>query len=382
MKEKQGISLIVLVITVIVMVILAGAIVLTLNNSGIIDKATDAVEQTNLATVKELTQMAWAEAYADGERTDEALKLAVNNALKQNKITEDMYKGYIINVTTSGVEFIYSDPRLNHSGIIPEGGEYITGVVFTSPNKNEWDYSNATIYKAGDDFPQNVKNGDVYFYGDYQYRYNYKWSFDSFSPEINEKQNGWGLAAIDRTKNTYGEILESVNNKQVNCLSGTFAGSDIEEAPKIPDTIIYMQATFFNCANLIATPVIPESVKEMHHTFLGCSALNVAPFLPKNVIDISGIFALCTSLVSYAGSEDPNSFSKYIIPESVTNMNNAFEGCEKVTGTFLIKSNSINLETRAFDGTVLPIVLMGTGNNNQILESLVENSNNENITVK
>lgn len=54
MKNNRGISLIVLVITIIVMVILAGAIVLTLNNSGIIGKASEAVKATNEANLKEM----------------------------------------------------------------------------------------------------------------------------------------------------------------------------------------------------------------------------------------------------------------------------------------------------------------------------------------
>ncbi len=101
MKTKQGISLIVLVITIIVMVILAGAIVLTLNNSGIIQKASEAVDKTDYATVKELTQMAWAEAYANGARTQQEFQDAVDKALEDNKIDTDKY-GII--VTTNGVE--------------------------------------------------------------------------------------------------------------------------------------------------------------------------------------------------------------------------------------------------------------------------------------
>lgn len=50
--SKKAVSLIVLVITIIVMVILAGAIILTLDNSGIINKASEAVEETNLATAQ------------------------------------------------------------------------------------------------------------------------------------------------------------------------------------------------------------------------------------------------------------------------------------------------------------------------------------------
>ncbi len=99
-KNKKGISLIVLVITIIVMVILAGAIVITLNNSGIINKASEAVEQTNLATVKELAQTAWAEAYMNGAKTDEKFQEAVEITLEKNKIDVSKYK---IVVTTEGV---------------------------------------------------------------------------------------------------------------------------------------------------------------------------------------------------------------------------------------------------------------------------------------
>ena len=103
MQKTKGISLIVLVITIIVMIILAGAIVLTLNNSGIIDKATSAVEDSNLATVKQLASLGWAEAYADGARTKEALEEGVYEILEANNVDTE---AYVIVVTTSGVKVV------------------------------------------------------------------------------------------------------------------------------------------------------------------------------------------------------------------------------------------------------------------------------------
>lgn len=103
---KRGISLIVLVITIIVMIVLAGTIILSLNNAGIIENSNEAVKSTNEATVKELAQMVWAEAYVDGIRTVEdegnkkGLKTIVIDSLKANKI--DVTK-YFLNVTTKGV---------------------------------------------------------------------------------------------------------------------------------------------------------------------------------------------------------------------------------------------------------------------------------------
>ena len=60
-KYKKGISLIVLVITIIIMIILAGAIILTLNNSGIIGRATEATDKSDKATLKEATNVAYSE---------------------------------------------------------------------------------------------------------------------------------------------------------------------------------------------------------------------------------------------------------------------------------------------------------------------------------
>ena len=52
-KLKDGISLIVLVITIIVMIVLAGAVILALSNSGIIEKATSSAFKTDVKTIKE-----------------------------------------------------------------------------------------------------------------------------------------------------------------------------------------------------------------------------------------------------------------------------------------------------------------------------------------
>ena len=101
LKNKRAISLIVLVITIIVMVILAGAIILSLNNSGIIDEANNAVDKTNEATIKEIAQLGWAEAYADYGADVAKLEEGVISALTKNKLEPEEYA---IKVTTSGVK--------------------------------------------------------------------------------------------------------------------------------------------------------------------------------------------------------------------------------------------------------------------------------------
>ena len=109
MRKKKGISLIVLVITIIVMIVLAGAIILSLNNAGIIGKANQAVSDTDEANVKELAQMAWAEAYAEGVRIVETegeikgFKDRVIDVLETNNVDMSSY-GMV--VTTKGVKIV------------------------------------------------------------------------------------------------------------------------------------------------------------------------------------------------------------------------------------------------------------------------------------
>ncbi|MDD2627471.1 MAG: leucine-rich repeat domain-containing protein [Clostridia bacterium] len=69
-KKLKGISLIVLVITIIIMIVLAGAIILSLNNSNIIDKASEAKTKVDMATVKEQIGLLKAEALLNESPAD------------------------------------------------------------------------------------------------------------------------------------------------------------------------------------------------------------------------------------------------------------------------------------------------------------------------
>ena len=106
MKNKKGISLIVLVITIIVMIILAAAVVVSLNNTGIIGKANVAVKETNAKQIEDLAALAWADAYMEGARTESELQTAVNEALKDVDTT-----GYTVIVTGAGVSVVQGDGK-------------------------------------------------------------------------------------------------------------------------------------------------------------------------------------------------------------------------------------------------------------------------------
>ena len=96
---KKGISLIVLVITIIVMIIIAAVVVISLSNTGIIDRADQAVKLTNEKQVQDLAAMIWAEKYMD-EYRGEDLTREVLEELEAEGITADDWN---ITITDSGI---------------------------------------------------------------------------------------------------------------------------------------------------------------------------------------------------------------------------------------------------------------------------------------
>ena len=123
--KKQGISLIVLTITILVMIILAAVLVITLNNGGVINKANEAVNTTNLKQVQELAQVIWAEGYLNGDTTDkiqEEIEKQLGDAASKYKITVTD-KGVTVKKEASSTEIreYYDDPS-----VVPTKAEYFT----------------------------------------------------------------------------------------------------------------------------------------------------------------------------------------------------------------------------------------------------------------
>jgi len=94
-KNKRGISLIVLVITIIVMIILASAIILSLRSSSIIGRANEAKNKSDIANAKEVVSLA----YAEWELDQASLKNTYSNFSEYAMVqldeagfdTKDMY---------------------------------------------------------------------------------------------------------------------------------------------------------------------------------------------------------------------------------------------------------------------------------------------------
>jgi hypothetical protein len=230
---------------------------------------------------------------------------------------------------------------------IPDGGKYYIGVT----NRYLNNYSGATkTYNEGEKLPCGYVpvDGDIFVLGDYEYRYNY---YPNSSPKYwydfdKTLQNGWGVAVLDDTKTTYGEILESIASKPITSVSGTFMNcTNLTTSPKIPNSVKLMDSTYSKCRKLSTTPQLPNSVVSMVGTFSSCLSLNTVPVIPDGVTNINGIFNTCQGLRTYEGSTDLiGDFSNYKIPNSVKSMAYAFKWCYSLTKAPAIPSNVTNLD--------------------------------------
>lgn len=99
MEQKKGISLIVLIVTIIVMIIIAGAVIISLTETNIIDQAETAVEKHNKSELEAAANMAYsnwlANKHLEGAETP-VQNYIRNELIKQGVATwEDFSKWYI-----------------------------------------------------------------------------------------------------------------------------------------------------------------------------------------------------------------------------------------------------------------------------------------------
>ncbi len=90
-NKRQGISLIVLVITIIVMIILAAAIILSISNSGIISKAREAKIKNDIKAMQEELNMKMAEMELNGEDVNNLNDKDASEILKSAKKYEGKF---------------------------------------------------------------------------------------------------------------------------------------------------------------------------------------------------------------------------------------------------------------------------------------------------
>ena len=124
---KKGISLIVLVITIIVMIILAASVVITLSNTGVINRASEAVDLTNEAAVQDMAALIWADAYMDNKRGTDLVN-EVTTKLGEQGVTSDKWN---ITVTDTGISVTNKNSSTTLGSLIKGPEDYGKTVDYT-----------------------------------------------------------------------------------------------------------------------------------------------------------------------------------------------------------------------------------------------------------
>ena len=152
-KLKGGISLIVLVITIIVMIILATAIILSLSNSGIISKANKAKTDSDAASIKEYANTLMAEWELMTSAEQEATGCTTNVEYANKKLTEKGYKRELTadgktvmnEAATAAVKAGIKIGDVVTGSTVTEKSYTTSGEENTAPNNTETDPTKQTV---------------------------------------------------------------------------------------------------------------------------------------------------------------------------------------------------------------------------------------------
>lgn len=207
--------------------------------------------------------------------------------------------------------------------LVPNGGTYYVGVT----SETLGDYTGATnTYTAGQ-VVIGINQGDVYVFGDYEYRFAKGWE-PSFEWGYRSGGDAWGVKVIDTTKKHYDMMLTTINGKNVTTvdLDYTYAYcTEIENLPQLPTTVTSIwNGTFSGCTSLTEVTIPSHITKVGFFAFSGCTNLKSVS-LPNGLTIIGyGTFNGCTSL------------NQINIPNTVTKLSErAFKDCTSLKGIYI-----------------------------------------------
>ena len=369
-SKERGITLIALVVTIVVLLILAGvSLNLILGNNGIITKAKESRTENRMAQIDEQVKLAIGDAYTDGigSITDSGLKSALNNRIGEGTydITGDETTGWQVTVKETGKTYdIASNGKINSS---EETGSTVDwNKILEEANKNPESFKHPEQSETNNDIGIGTDGKPV--------------NMDLWIARIiNENEialnedvgcgcsKGYVGKIIDGK--IQGKIPEYVKKAgkddffRVTEMESTFLGCmELEEMQEnIPSGVKNFNYTFYECLSLTSI-TIPDSVTTIgDFTFYGCQSLTSIT-IPDSVTTIGGgTFYECSSLTSITipdsvttiGDDtfyECSSLTSITIPDSVTSIGyRAFSGCASLTSV-TIPDSVTSISDGAFSG--------------------------------
>lgn len=330
-KNDRGITLIALVVTIIVLIILAGvSIKLVLGENGIIQKTRKGQEDTLKAQEEEGIQIAVAAAQIEDGRYDKLTKDTLQSAIDTqfgigraivSEVGNDLFA---INFTDSKRSYKISSKGTEN---VIDWNEAMKNAV--APESQDENRNNGYIALGTDGNPVDLDNWNYVLY-------NGTYALNLEDVVTGTSSSAGYIGEIDSNGEIVGKMptyIKGPEDKEfikVTNLRGTFYNiKDLKKAPELPLYTENMRATFSNCIGLEKAPEIPSTVTNMRLAFYKCSSLVTAPSIPSKVKNMRATFSECSNLVN-----PPN-----IIPSSVNNLISTFNACFKLQGNIEINAS-------------------------------------------
>lgn len=300
LDKNKGITLIALVITIIVLLILAGVTITVLTgNDGILSQAAKAKQENEKASIIEEIR----------------LDIATKQTDNLGSINEDEFYEILGRYgTISADEITLTTTKGNYDILISDiySGEVASSLV-TTP-LSSWEYTlddeNKTITLT------------KYIGADAKI----------FIP---------GSFGINDTM--YNAILSRVYTDSERNDNGPFCHNTIIAEVKFDDSIQIVSnngyGLFKGCSNLEKVYNIPNQCTRLDYAFTECTKLNYFAEIPESVTNLSYTFA------------NTNLKNAPTIPINVNLMERTFFQCSQLEGTIIIKSNNVTNADRCFTNT-------------------------------
>lgn len=318
LKNKKGITLIALVVTIVVLLILAGVSVsVVTDKNGIIQNSQETKEQTRAAMVekeRDLWKLEGQIYQSDSEK--ETLEKVLERLEKENTITKEEKQAILETgeVTIAGKTIIFIDGTIVACGNEEDSAD---GSFLGNTSIKRGDIEQINIITALNGHDAN----------------------DEKTWDISERKNGRYLAWYeDKDNNNFWEVTIAGNgrvklNKSAKLLFkalGTYAGkiemNGIEnlDTSEVTD-MSYMFTDGSQYTDLDLSSFDTSNVTTMSGMFLNCSKLtnlNLANFDTKNVVKLTNLFNGCSAIENINLSSFDTS--------NVTKMYAMFGNCENL----------------------------------------------------
>ena len=346
-KKNKGITLIALVVTIIVLLILAGiSIAMLTGQNGILNRAAEAKNSTETAQTDEQVKLSVAEALSNGlgTITEDNLREALNNNVGAGKyeLTGDAVNGWTIKA---------ADKTYNISGNGSiSGGEDEDPLKPSDYNIYVYLYDDGTLSLGREN--ESIPNKKVLKeYGNIKDE-NYTSEFIdgnrvANTPWFEERESIKNVIILSEIypKNTANWFAQCSNLNTIN---------NIEKLET--EYITDMSYMFYNCLNLQSLDVSSfdtrkaTNMRSMFYNCVNLSSLDVSSFDTSNVTDMSFMFAggpgNKMSLTEIKGIEKFNT-------SRVINMSTMFQNCINLSSLDLSSFDTSNVTDMSymFSGT-------------------------------